>query len=117
MSNIVVVIKEKKLDVSVLGELHKLLGGSLVNIRTALLRSAPVIEMELFDGEYEDKAVLLRKMIGCIRRNKIIADIYEIPSGATFEKCDSLQESLINLEVLENILDSSDDEMKRQLDM
>jgi hypothetical protein len=117
MSNIVVVIKQKKLDVSVLGELHKLLGGSLVKIRTALLKSAPVIEMELFDGEYEGKAKLLRKMIDCIRRNRILADIYEIPSGATFAKFDFLQESLISLDVLENILDSSDDEMKRQLDM
>ena len=117
MSNIVVVIKEKKLDVSVLGELHKLLGGSLAKIRAALRRSAPIIEMELFDEEYEEKAKSLRKMIDLIRRNKIANDVYEIPSDTTFAVCGALQESLISLDVLENILDSSDDEMKRQLDM
>ena len=117
MSNIVIVIKEEKLDVSVLGELHKLLGGSLAKIRAAVIRSAPIIEMELFDEEYEEKAKSLREMIDLVRRNKIASDVYEVPSDTTFSVCDALQESLISLDVLEEILDSSDDEMRRQLDM
>ena len=117
MSNIVVVIKEKKLDVSVLGELHKLLGSPLTKLKTALIKSTPIIEMELFDGEYDEKAKLLRKVIDLVRVNGITADVYELPSDATFAMCDVLQESLISLDVLENILDSSDDEMERQLDM
>lgn len=109
-------MNNQKVEVAVLRELHKLLGESLAKIRSALISSKPILELELFDSEYDEKAALLKNMIGLIRRNNLKVDVYEIPSDQTFETSSVLKESLINLEILENILKSSDDEMDRQLD-
>jgi hypothetical protein len=117
MSNIVVVVNEKSVDVSVLKELHKILGGSLASIRTAISKGLPVVEMEIFDNQYEENASLLRKLICLIRNSGLRAVIYELPEGDSFEVSSVRNESLISIEILENILDSSDDEMERQLDM
>lgn len=117
MSNIVVVLKNKTVEISILKELHRILGGSLNTIRTAISKGLPVVEMEIFDNKYQEKASLLRKMISFIRSNGVEVDIYELPEGDSFETSDSLRESLINEDVLENVLNSSDEEMDRQLDM
>jgi|SRR5690554_1603674 len=117
MSNIVVVLKDKTVEVSVLKELHRILGGSLTTIRTAISKGLPLVEMEIFDNQYQEKASLLRKLISLIRSNGFEVEIYELPEGDSFETSDLLNESLINEDVLENILDSSDEEMDRQLDM
>jgi hypothetical protein len=117
MSNIVVVVNERAVDVSVLKELHKILGGSLARIRTAISKGLPVVEMEIFDNQYEEKASLLRKLISLISRSDFGVEIYELPEGDSFESSSVRNESLISMEILKNILDSSDDEMDRQLDM
>lgn len=117
MSNIVVVLKDKTVEVSVLKELHRILGSSLTAIRTAITNGLPIVEMEIFDNQYQEKANLLRKLISLIRSNGFEVEIYELPEGDSFETSDLLNESLINEDVLENILDSSDEEMDRQLDM
>lgn len=117
MSNIVVVVNEKTVDVSVLKELHKILGGSLTGIRTAISKGLPIVEMEIFDNKYEEKASLLRKLISLTTSSKFGVEIFELPEGESFETSSVRNESLISIEILENILDSSDDEMDRQLDM
>ena len=111
MSNIVVVLSKKTIDVSVLKELHKILGGSLARIRTAITKGLPVLETEIFDNQYDEKAALLRKIIDLIRRSRIDVEFYELPEGDTFKKSSVLKDSLIDGGILENILNSSDDEM------
>jgi len=117
MSNIVLVLKERSVEISVLKELHKLLGGSLADIRASISQGRPIVETEIFDNKYEEKAYLLRRVIDLIRINSIAVEVYELPEDDTFEESQSLNSSLINIEVLENILDSSDREMDRQLDV
>ncbi|PCM44861.1 hypothetical protein [Marinobacter sp. ANT_B65] len=117
MSNIVVVVNEKNVDVSVLKELHKILGGSLTKIRTEISKGLPIIEMEIFDSQYEEKASLLRRLIFLISCTGLKVRVYELPEGDSFETSSVRNESLISIETLENILGSSDDEMNRQLDM
>lgn len=120
MSNMVVIISTKeKLNVTVLGKLHKLLGGSLVGLRSAIMKGNPIVEMELFDGEYDQKASLLRALIALIRDNGVETEVYELSSGQTFTFASSRerQESLISLDVLENILKCSDEELDRQLNV
>lgn len=117
MSNIVVVLKESVVEISVLKELHKILGGSLTEIRTAISKGLPIVEMEIFDNQYEEKASLLRNLISLIRSSRFGVEVYELPEGNSFETSGLLNESLINEDILEQILDSSDEEMDRQLDM
>lgn len=117
MSNIVVILKEKAIDVSVLKQLHKLLGGSLATIRTAISKGLPVVEMEIFDNQYQEKASLLRGLISLIRSSGFGVEIYELPEGDSFATSNVRDESLINEDVLENILDSSDEEIDRQSDV
>lgn len=116
MSNIVIVLSDQKIEVPVLGELHKLLGGSLAQLKSAIVDNKPVLEFELFDN-YEEKSALLRNIIGVIQRNNLNTNVFEIPSDQTYETSSSLKESLISLEILENILNSADEEMDRQLNM
>jgi len=117
MSNIVLVLREKSVDVSVLKELHKLLGGSLAKIRTAISNNQPIVEMEIFDSQYQEKSGLLRKLITLIRERDVGVDVYELPDGDTFEESGVLKKSSITIDILENILNFSDEEMNRQLDM
>lgn len=116
MSIIAVVVKKEASDVAVLKELHKLLGGSLMQIRSAISSGLPVVEMEIFNNQYEEKSDFLRSLISFIRRSEIDVDIYELPEGDCFETSSVREESLISEEILENILNSSDDEFNRQLD-
>lgn len=117
MSNIVVIIKKTTVDVSILKELHKIVGGSLVSIRKAINGSFPVLETEIFDNQYEEKASMLRKLISLIRNSDFEVELYEIPEGHVFESNRIPKESLISVDILENILDSSDQEMVRQQGM
>ncbi|UTV26473.1 hypothetical protein [Photobacterium atrarenae] len=114
MSSIVIVFREK-CDVGVLRDLHKLIGGSLSQTLEVIKKGKPVIEMELFDGKYDEKADLLRNLIALFKRGGVSIDIYELPSGQNFETSSLLNESRINLKTLENILVASDDEFERQL--
>ena len=115
MSNIVVVLKKSTVEMPVLKELHRILGGSLTGIRTAISKGLPIVEMDIFDNQYEEKAGLLRSLISLIKSSGLEVAIYELPEGDDFETSERRNESLINEDVLENILDSSDDEMDRQL--
>lgn len=117
MSNIVILINEKKLEASVLKKFHKLLGGSLAQIRAAITNNNPILELELFDNNYDEKATLLKSIINLIKHASLSVSIYEIPSEVSYEACSNLEESLIRIEVLENIIESSDEEMDRQLNM
>jgi len=113
MSNIVIVIKESKLEVAVLGKLRTLLSSPLTQIKSALVEGKPILEMELFDNKYDEKASLLRGLIDLVRKNDLHAEVYELPSGQSFETSSVRKQSLIQLDVLENILNSADDEAQR----
>lgn len=117
MPNIVVIVNEKNVEMSVLKELHKILGGSLTKIRTKISKGLPIVEKEIFDGKYEEKASLLRKLIFLISCTGLEVAVYELPEGDSFETSSVRNESLISIETLENILGYSDDELNRQLDM
>lgn len=117
MSNIVVILKESNIETSVLKDLYKIIGGPLTEIRTAISKGRPIIEMEIFDNQYEEKSKLLRKLISLIRSSGLEVDIFEIPEGDSFEASKARSESKISEDILENILDYSDDEIDCQLDI
>jgi hypothetical protein len=115
MSNIAIVLIKEKLEVSILKEIHILTGGSLAKIRLNLLNNRPIVELELFDNQYDEKAKVLRKLIEICERYYLETEIYELPSGDDFETSLIKEESKISLNILKNILDSSDDEIERFL--
>ena len=115
MSNIAIVLVDEKFEASILKELRLLTGEPLALIRSNLLSGKPIVELELFGNQYDEKAKLLRKLIQLFEKNSLEADIYELPSGDSFETSSARQESKIDFNILKNILDSSDDEIERFL--
>ena len=111
MSVMVIVLEDDNVEIGVLGELHKLLGGSLIELRNAIRDRRPVVEMEIFDNQYDEKAGQLRKLIALLRDSELKAEVYELPEGDAFATSQSLAVSRISLDILENTLDAADEEI------
>ncbi len=108
MSRIVILVEATSLGAPILAELGDLLGSSVMQVSNAIAESRPILEMEIFDNDYEQKAELLRKLIDQIRANDIPVAIYELLGGEVYESGNVPDGSTINVDVLENILDSAD---------
>jgi len=91
--------------------LQKVTQKSLSDIRWSLMNSAPVVEVELFEGDYHSCAKMLRALMSCIREFSLASRIYELPEGETIETCTCVNRFEISPTVLENILSEADSEL------
>ena len=108
MSRIVVLVRAESLSTPILKNLGELLSKSVMQISNAIAKKRPILEMEIFDQDYEEKASLLRRLIGRIREDEIAVEIYELLGDEPFESGSAPDGSMINVDVLERILDSAD---------
>ena len=110
MSRIVVLIREQPLSTSMLKGLSALLNRSVMQIKNAVTEKRPVLDMEIFDHGYEEKANLLRQLVDRLRRDKIAVEIYELLGDEAFEPGKTPDGSKISMDVLERILESADED-------
>ena len=115
MSNIVIFLDQEANRPDVVLRLQKATQKSLSDIRSALTNNTPVVEVELFEGDYSSHAKMLRAVMSCMDEVSLGSRIYELPEGETMETCRFIDRCEITVTVLENILSQADAELDRQL--
>ena len=115
MSNIVVYLSHDANRADAVHRLHKVTQKSLNDVRTSLVNNAPLLEVELFEGDYDSHARMLRELLACLDELSLGSRIYELPEGETMETCTFVEKCEISPSVLENILNEADAELDRQM--
>ena len=115
MSVIAVVLSEASASAQGVLELHRILGVSLLEIKEKVSNREPIVEVEIFDGDYQAHAELIRVVISTLKKHNITADYYEIPYGEHYLGKSRLATWIINSETVEGILTAADVEIERQL--
>lgn len=115
MSVIAVVLSEASASAKALLELHRILGVSLLEIKEKISNRQPILEVEIFDGDYQAHAELIRAVISSLKKHNITADYYEIPYGKHYSGDFRRTTWLINSETVEGVLTAADVEIERQL--
>lgn len=115
MSHIVIYLDKEANRADVVLRLQKVTQQSLSNIRTALANNAPIVEVELFEGDYDSHAAMLRGLLSCLDEMSLSSRIYEVPESEMMETCTFVDKCEISPSVLENILNEADAELDRQL--
>lgn len=115
MSNIVIFLDKNASRADVVLRLQKATQKSLRDIRAALANNTPVVEVEIFAGDYDSNATMLRGVLACVDDLSLGVRIYELPEGGTMETYASVEKCRISPTILENILNEADAERDRQL--
>ncbi len=115
MSKIVIFVDGTAAPANALMALQRATGRGLGELRTAIGRGDPIFEREIFDGDYEEHASVVRAVVRSLEDAAIPSRIYELPEGETMESCSFVDNCQISIEVLNNILDQADAELDRQL--
>ncbi|QDT78577.1 hypothetical protein Mal35_20260 [Gimesia maris] len=114
MSNIVIFLDQEANRADIVLRLQKVTQKSLSDIRSSLSNNTPVIEVELFKGDYDSHAKMLRAVMSCMDELSLGSRIYELPENETMETCAFVDKCEITPTVLENILSEADEELDRQ---
>ena len=115
MSRIVFILDDAANRADIVMRLQRLTGRGLNEIRNALTDSSPVVEIDLYEGDFDSHATLLRSVLNCINEFSLRSKIYELPEGQTMKTCSFVDKCEISSEVLLNILRSDEEERDRQL--
>ena len=115
MSQIVIFLDDGANQPDVLIRLQQLTGRSLNDIRKALTTDSPVVEMELYEGDFDSHAAMLRSILNCIVEFSLRSKIYELPEGETMQKYSFGDKCEISSEVLLNILQADEEDRDRRL--
>ncbi len=75
-----------------------------------MLKNSPIVELELYDGDFEAHTILLRSVVACIEEFALKSRIYELPEGTTLQTCDFANKCQIEPSILLNILRSDESE-------
>lgn len=111
MARIVFFLDESANRPEALMRLQKATGCSLSEIRGAIREDNALLDVELFDSQYDDHASLLRSVMACVDDFSLNYRIYELPEGES--TVDDRHQ--IRIDVLRNILNEADAELRRQL--
>jgi hypothetical protein len=103
-------------DNKLLISLHNVLKRPLAQVKQTIDSGLPVIDVELFDSEYMDKAAVLRKLLEELDNRGMQYKIFEVPEGNETAISACTPERRITADVLRNILRESDLELERQMD-
>ena len=115
MSHVVLYLNETANRPDVIHCLRRATHHSLGDVRQLLTNSQPIVEVDLFDGNYDAHAQTLRAVLGCIDEFSLWNKIYELPEGSSMSTCTFVDKCEISPNVLRNILDEADAELARQL--
>lgn len=115
MSVIAIVLNEASASAKGLLELHRILGVSLQDIKEKASSREPIVEVEIFEGEYQAHAKLIRAVIVALKKHNISANYYEIPYGEHYSGNSRLTTWRIDSDNVEGILTAADAEIERQL--
>jgi len=96
--------------------LHKALGVSSQLLKDSWINGRPIVELELFEGHYNQRASTIRLILNIILEEALCAKYYEIPFGDRYSDILQLETWKIDIEIMVGILDAADIEVKRQLD-
>ncbi|MFJ3485592.1 hypothetical protein ACIPL1_19705 [Pseudomonas sp. NPDC090202] len=116
MSVITIVLAKSKVDASVLLKFQQILGRPLQDLKGACSGGLPIVEMEIFSGDYQIHAAKIRSVLKVISEENLAADFYEIPYGERYVDNPSLDVWKIDGGVVEGILAAADKEVEQQLD-
>ncbi|MCX2889223.1 hypothetical protein OO258_13345 [Pseudomonas sp. DCB_BI] len=115
MSVIAIIIEGAGVSASTLVKLHRVLGVPLLQLKSAVLAHEPVLELEIFDGGYQERAKLIRSVCAVLNTEKVNTSYYEIPSGQQYAGDSQLSLWKIDSNLVGGILSAADDEVERQL--
>lgn len=116
MSVIAIVLKKDTYSSAGAVKLHRLLGVSLQGVKERWVNENPIYEEEIFEGDYQQHAVLIRSILKIINEEKLAAELYEIPYGEHYAGNAKLDTWRIDSASVEGILSAADEEIERQLD-
>jgi len=115
--SVIVIVLEKDTYSSVSAvKLHRALGVSLQDIKERWVSGDPILEEEIFEGDYQQHAALIRAILKVINEEKLTAEFYEIPYGECCVGNMKLDTWRIDAALVEGILLAADEEIERQLD-
>ncbi|MEW4950643.1 hypothetical protein [Pseudomonas asiatica] len=114
MSVIAIVMEGAGVSASALMKLHRVLGVPLLQLKSTILAHEPVLELEIFDGDYHDHAKKIRSVCAVLTAEKVDASYYEIPYGQQYVGNPKLSIWKIDSSLVEGILSAADDEVERQ---
>lgn len=115
MSVIAIVIEGTGVSASALMKLHRVIGIPLLQLKSAVLAHEPILELEIFDGDYQERARLIRSVSAVLNTEKVDASYYEIPYGQQYAGNSQLSLWKIDSNLVEGILSAADYEVERQL--
>lgn len=113
MSVIVVVLDEVPNAKNLL-RFQRLFNVSLQSIKSACSTAHPLLEIEIFDGDYQAHADLIRTVLKVVKDENLKADFYELPFGSSYSQGADIKKFKIELRDVEQILEASDDEFEKQ---
>ena len=116
MSNIVIILNTAEVPGKTLMSLQGATGRSLIDLRGAIAKGKPLYDRNIVLGDLEEIALSVRAFLGCLENLNLPFQIYELPEGETMETCEKLDKSMITVEVLNNILDSSEESRHQPYD-
>jgi hypothetical protein len=115
MSVLIIVLDGKPVPGKPLLMLYKTLELSLQSIKGAWTSGRPVVELEIFEGDYQQKCMVLRSILTILDEYGLGARFYEIPFGEQYVDNPQLDTYEITAKLLGSILDEADKEVERQL--
>ncbi|WP_122209903.1 hypothetical protein [Pseudomonas viridiflava] len=116
MSVIAIVIHEIRIKPAVLIRLHRALNQPLQVLKALCHEGNPILEVEVFEGDLEERLKTLRRVLKVISDEEISASFYEIPYGEKYAGNKHLDKRAVTADFVGGMLDAVDDEFERQSD-
>jgi len=116
MSSIVIFLDSGANHAEITFRPHKATGRNLSDIRDALQKNAPIVEVNLFQNDCDSKAAMPRSVLTCIDEFSLSGKIYELPEGKSMKTCKIVDKFEVSETTLVNILNEADAELDRQLE-
>jgi hypothetical protein len=115
MSVIVIVLDKNSMTAQAVMKLHRVLGTSVQLLKAAWSKGEPILEVEIFEGDYQSHAKVIRAVLSVIAEEKLTAEYFGIPYGEQYAGNTKLDVWRIDMNVVSGILESADEEAERQL--
>lgn len=115
MSVIAIVLDKSSMTAQAVMKLHRVLGVSVQLLKAAWSTAEPILEIEIFEGDYQSHAKVIRAVLSIIVEEKLAAEYFEIPYGEQYAGNTKLDFWRIDMNLVSGILDLADEEIERQL--
>ena len=115
MSVIVIVLDKSSMTAQAVMKLNRVLGASVQLLKAAWSKGEPILEVEIFEGDYQAHAKVIRAVLSVIAEEKLTAEYFEVPCGEQYDGSTKLDVWRIDMSLVSGILDSADEEVERQL--